>query len=163
MSGWMSTCTHMYMHTHAWTHINTHTCTHIHTLSALWKTGGGYKLMFTKTWYKPSYICQTYHHGDARFPLSGHPACSRWITMSHGHSHGACGGDSDHSHDHPDEELGKMYSLYLKIDTERLQCLNEAQDGSGKTVFKPWDQRKDKEKVGTTFRALTQRLKGKVS
>lgn len=82
--------------------------------------------------------------------------------MSHGHSHGACGGDSDHSHDHPDEELGKMYSLYLKIDTERLQCLNEAQDGSGKTVFKPWDQRKDKEKVGTTIRALTQRFKGKV-
>ena len=82
--------------------------------------------------------------------------------MSHGHSHGACGGDSDHGHDHPDEEMGKMYSLYLKIDTERLQCLNEARDGSGKTVFKPWDQRKDKEKVGTTIRALTQRLKGRI-
>ncbi|XP_076463351.1 PITH domain-containing protein 1-like [Babylonia areolata] len=64
----------------------------------------------------------------------------------HGHSHGHCGGEADHSHDHSDAEMGKMYSLFQKVDTERVQCLNEVVDGSGKTVFKAWDQRKDKEK-----------------
>ena len=42
-----------------------------------------------------------------------------------------------------------MYSLYQKIDTEKLQCLNEAEEGSGKTVFKPWDERLDRTKVYT--------------
>jgi hypothetical protein len=36
--------------------------------------------------------------------------------------------------------------LYLKVDTERVQCLNEVVDGSAKTVFKPWHERLDKEK-----------------
>ena len=40
-----------------------------------------------------------------------------------------------------------VYSLYQKIDTEKLQCLNEAEDGSGKAVFKPWDERLDRTKV----------------
>ena len=30
---------------------------------------------------------------------------------------------------------------------ERLECLNEAVGGSGKTVFKAWDDRMDKSKV----------------
>ena len=62
-----------------------------------------------------------------------------------GHGHGGCA----HEHDHgdSDEDLGSLYSLYLKIDTERVECLNEEMDGSGKTIFKPWDQRLDKEKV----------------
>ena len=38
-------------------------------------------------------------------------------------------------------------SLYQKIDTEKLQCLNEAEEGSGKKVFRPWDERLDKSKV----------------
>lgn len=38
-------------------------------------------------------------------------------------------------------------SLYQKIDTENLQCLNEAEEGSGKAVFKPWDERLDRSKV----------------
>lgn len=64
----------------------------------------------------------------------------------HGHSHGGCGGH-DHDHDHvTDADRAAAYSLYLKIDTEKVQCLNEADDGSGKLVFKPWDQRMDKEK-----------------
>lgn len=63
--------------------------------------------------------------------------------MSHGHSH-SCG-SGEHSHEHPDAELGTMYSLYLKIDSMRVQCLNEVKEGSGKTVFKPWEQRKDKD------------------
>ena len=38
-------------------------------------------------------------------------------------------------------------SLYQKIDTEKLECLNESEEGSGKTVFKAWDDRLDKTKV----------------
>ena len=69
----------------------------------------------------------------------------------HGHSHGGgCEGEGHgHDHDHTtDAERGSAYSLYLKIDTERVQCLNEAEDGSAKYIFKSWDQRLDKEKVG---------------
>ena len=62
----------------------------------------------------------------------------------HGHSHGGC----EHDHDHQKEEdRGAAYSLYLKIDLERVQCLNEAEDGSARYIFKPWDRRLDKEKV----------------
>lgn len=38
-------------------------------------------------------------------------------------------------------------SLYQKIDTEKLQCLNEAVEGSGRTIFKPWEERFDRNKV----------------
>ncbi len=38
-------------------------------------------------------------------------------------------------------------SLYKKIDLSKVQCLNESEDGAGKTVFKPWDERFDREKV----------------
>ena len=71
----------------------------------------------------------------------------------HGHSHGneGCG----HDHDHTSEaELASAYSLYLKIDTERITCLNETVEESGKSVFKPWDKRLDKEKV-YTFQVLS--------
>ena len=40
-----------------------------------------------------------------------------------------------------------LNSLYQKIDTEKLECLNESEEGSGKTVFKAWDDRLDKTKV----------------
>ncbi len=63
-----------------------------------------------------------------------------------GHQHGGHG----HSHSHEDLEggdQGNLFSLYLKIDTERVECLNEEREGSGKDVFKPWDQRLDTEKV----------------
>lgn len=59
--------------------------------------------------------------------------------MSHNHCHG------HHDHDHSDaEEVGIQYNLYQKIDKENLQCLNESVEGSGKTVFKPWDKRLDR-------------------
>ncbi len=69
-------------------------------------------------------------------------------TMSgHGHSHdGGCG----HSHSAEDKEgaeRGTLFSLYLKIDKERVECLNEERDGSGKDVFKPWDKRLEKDLV----------------
>ncbi|ELU04369.1 hypothetical protein CAPTEDRAFT_106368 [Capitella teleta] len=69
----------------------------------------------------------------------------------HGHSHG-CGGC-----DHSDEltvseaELASQYSLFQKIDTFKVQCLNEVVDGSGKEVFKPWDQRLNVDKASSSI------------
>ena len=45
------------------------------------------------------------------------------------------------------EEIGVAYSLYSKIIMDELETLNEVEDGSGKTVFKPWDQRLQRDKV----------------
>lgn len=56
---------------------------------------------------------------------------------SHGHGHG-CDGDNNHDET---PEMGVQYSLYTKIDIDSLQCLNEAVEDSGKTVFKPWEDR----------------------
>lgn len=68
----------------------------------------------------------------------------------HGHSHG-CGEHHEHDVHTTDEERGALFSLYLKIDTNKVQCLNETVDGSGKTIFKPWDKRKDKENVRNIY------------
>lgn len=59
----------------------------------------------------------------------------------HGHGHGCC------EDDHEPAERGVEYELYSRIDIDKLQCLNESRDGDGKLVFKPWDQRRDREKV----------------
>ena len=70
--------------------------------------------------------------------------------MSHGHGHGCCG----HEHDHDDAsgaDRGSQFSLYTKIDAERVECLNETIEGSGKLVFKPWDQRLDTTQVQTSL------------
>ena len=55
-------------------------------------------------------------------------------TMSDGHSHGDGGGCCHHGTDkaRPVEEMGMEYSLYQKILLEEVECLNEAEDGSGK-------------------------------
>ena len=45
------------------------------------------------------------------------------------------------------EEFGVQYSLYQKIDLENVTCLNEEIENSGKDVFKPWENRKDRTKV----------------
>ena len=52
-----------------------------------------------------------------------------------------------HSSLNDSEDLGVLYSLFSKIDLGKLECLNEAEEGSGKTVFKPWEERMDMEKV----------------
>ncbi|KAL4706037.1 hypothetical protein ACJJTC_014259 [Scirpophaga incertulas] len=57
------------------------------------------------------------------------------------HSHCSDNHDCDHSSD----ETGILYNLFEKIDKENLECLNESIEGSGKTVFKPWDKRLDTE------------------
>ena len=62
----------------------------------------------------------------------------------HGHSHGA--GGCDHNHD-PLEDFSNAFNLYQKIDLERVECLNETRESSGKTVFKPWSERNDRSKV----------------
>ena len=56
----------------------------------------------------------------------------------HGHSH--CEGGCDHGASSA-IDLGVSYSLYSKIDMDKVQCLNEAEDGSVKSVFKPWNER----------------------
>lgn len=59
----------------------------------------------------------------------------------HGHSHGhGHGGHSNHGDDVVENFQGG-YSLYQKIDLVNLECLNEAVDGSGAKVFKPWTER----------------------
>ena len=55
----------------------------------------------------------------------------------------------DHDHEHNHEDRGVEYSLYLKIDLENLEVLNEAEEGSGKNVFRPWNERLDTNKVCT--------------
>ena len=62
---------------------------------------------------------------------------------------GKCG--HDHEHETKPGELGNLYTLFLKIDLGKVQCLNECTDGSGKNIFKAWDERLDTEKVYTCF------------
>jgi hypothetical protein len=60
-----------------------------------------------------------------------------------GHRHGC---DGDHNHDET-PEMGVQYSLYSKIELASVECLNEKREGSGKDVFKAWEDRLDFEKV----------------
>lgn len=49
--------------------------------------------------------------------------------------------------DHDTSELGVQYSLYEKIDTSKVQCLNESEEGSGVKIFKKWEDRLDRTQV----------------
>ena len=60
-----------------------------------------------------------------------------------GCGHGRC----EHDHNHISEDKGFEYSLYTKIDFTNLEVLNETEEGSGKTVFKSWEERLDSNKV----------------
>ncbi|NXU90632.1 PITH1 protein, partial [Xiphorhynchus elegans] len=42
------------------------------------------------------------------------------------------------------EERGAAWALHLRIDRQRLQCLNERTEGSGALVFRAWEQRGDR-------------------
>lgn len=53
----------------------------------------------------------------------------------HNHNHQGC--------DHTPEEQPTTFNLFLKIDTERVECLNEVSDESAKEIFKSWEDRKD--------------------
>lgn len=78
--------------------------------------------------------------------VAGDPAGR--VAMSHGHSHGGGGCRCAAEREEPPEQRGLAYGLYLRIDLERLQCLNESREGSGRGVFKPWEERTDRSKVG---------------
>lgn len=52
---------------------------------------------------------------------------------------------------HAVTESGPCCTLYEKIDIARVQCLNELAEGSGVTVFKPWEERLDRTKVHNFF------------
>lgn len=67
--------------------------------------------------------------------------------MAH-HNHDCCKG---HFSVDPSGDLGIQYSLYNKIDLDKVECLNEDVEGSGKSIFKPWEDRLDKEKVRSFF------------
>jgi len=66
--------------------------------------------------------------------------------MPHSHDHGQ--GCSHEATDLDNAlEMGIQYSLYSKIDMINLECLNEETEGSGKLVFKPYENRLDFSKV----------------
>lgn len=44
-------------------------------------------------------------------------------------------------HDHEELERGQEYTIYQVVDTSKVVCLNEAEEGSIQKVFKPWDER----------------------
>lgn len=64
----------------------------------------------------------------------------RGAMCDHGHH---CHG---HDHSHDAEDNSAQFNLYLKVDLDHVECLNEEREGSGRTVFKPWDQRLDLER-----------------
>ncbi|XP_046857960.1 PITH domain-containing protein 1-like [Xenia sp. Carnegie-2017] len=57
-----------------------------------------------------------------------------------------CDGHNCSGHNHISEEKGVQYSLFTKIDFTHVEVLNEAEEGTGKTVFKPWEERLDRNK-----------------
>ncbi|GAV02358.1 hypothetical protein RvY_12934 [Ramazzottius varieornatus] len=61
-----------------------------------------------------------------------------------GHGHG--GGSCADEHTGDDVERGVQYSLFMKIDLDHLECLGEADEGSGKTVFRAWEDRAARDK-----------------
>ncbi|OLL26418.1 PITH domain-containing protein [Neolecta irregularis DAH-3] len=65
-----------------------------------------------------------------------------------------CSHEHDHDHDH-DAPLvsGAADSLYEYIDRDNVRALNEAEEGMGKAIIKPWDSRLD------TTQAASQRFR----
>ncbi|XP_053310597.1 PITH domain-containing protein 1 [Spea bombifrons] len=64
--------------------------------------------------------------------------------MAHGHSHGggcSCGAERTEA-----PERGLEYGLFRRIDLDKLECLNEKSEGSGKSVFRAWEDRGDRSK-----------------
>ena len=70
------------------------------------------------------------------------------MSCGHGHSHDHGGPTSGRPLN--EGASGVEYSLYSKIVMDDVECLNEAEENSGRTVFKSWENRLDKEKVRFT-------------
>jgi len=62
----------------------------------------------------------------------------------HGHGHGGCGHGAAGK---AGEEMGLAYSLYQRIDMDKLNCLNETEEDSAKKIFKPWENRLERTSV----------------
>lgn len=80
-----------------------------------------------------------------RVGVSRRRACALGSTgaaMAHGHGPGRCRCCGEEA-----AERGAAWGLYLRIDRQRLQCLNERREGSGATVFRPWEERRDRSQV----------------
>lgn len=63
----------------------------------------------------------------------------------HNHGHGSCHSEHEGG-EHTDDEKGVLYSLYRKIIIDNVNCLNESVINSGKTVFKPYEDRLSRDK-----------------
>ncbi|CAI9157963.1 unnamed protein product [Rangifer tarandus platyrhynchus] len=63
--------------------------------------------------------------------------------MSHGHIHRGAGCHCAAKWGEPPEQRSPAYGLYLRINLERLQCLNESCEGSGLLIFKLREERTD--------------------
>jgi len=63
--------------------------------------------------------------------------------MPHSHDHGSC---EHEAHGIDPLEMGFQYSLYQKIDIHNLEVLNEAEQESGRNVFKSYEERMNFEK-----------------
>lgn len=55
---------------------------------------------------------------------------------------------------HDTTELGVSYNLYEKIDKDRVECLNEHEEGSGAKVFKTWEERLDRSQVSLLYEII---------
>lgn len=62
--------------------------------------------------------------------------------MPHSHDHGSGCSHEAVDIDNPNE-MGIQYSLFSKINFENLECLNESEEGSGKFVFRAYENRLD--------------------
>jgi hypothetical protein len=49
--------------------------------------------------------------------------------------------------DHEPTNESVEWSIFSRIDTDNLQCLNEAVDESCKKIFRPWEERLSKDYV----------------
>jgi hypothetical protein len=68
--------------------------------------------------------------------------------MAHNHVHGH---HCECSQETKTDDLAVLYNLYSRIDLHNLECLNESIENSGKSVFRPWDERLDSDRVILTF------------
>ncbi|XP_030074745.1 PITH domain-containing protein 1 [Microcaecilia unicolor] len=61
--------------------------------------------------------------------------------MAHSHGSGGCSCAAEREED---PERGFAYGLFRRIDLAKLTCLNESREGSGRLVFRAWEERGDR-------------------
>ena len=72
------------------------------------------------------------------------PSIANTMSFPHNCNKTAC------DHQSTDEDPAE-WSLFCKIDTANLTCLNETSEGSCKKIFRAWEDRLSKEHVTTTY------------